>query len=242
MLMFLATLACDQRILTTTGELGRLDYALRTSYTIEGVRLDEAQLAIGYPQYIEVSLTLAGWKLVKTEPYLVYHTSPDPVTLEVETLLDGAIGVPSFTIQADQEGTFLVESKKKDTLIDKIHLNFVKPDAISVLSWIREPSSTEFALFSGENISVKIGSQAAFVPVPMFEGNRIVGDVDVEITVEPPEAAVVGYNIESISEDGVESNTSPASLYFMQAGTVLVGATDLVNNVTTYQSFTVLEN
>ena len=178
--------------------------------------------------------------MVETEPYLVYHTSPDDVTLDAESLLDGAIGVPAFTIQADKSGTFLVESKKEEALIDQIHLDFVKPDAISVLAWIREPSSTEFSLFTGEDISVHLGSQAAFVPIPMFEGERIVGDVDVEITVDPPEAAVVGYNVESISEDGVETNTSPASLYFMQEGPVLVGATDLVNNVTTYQRFTVL--
>ena len=133
--------------------------------------------------------------MVETEPYMVYHSSPDAIGIYAETLLDGAIGVPSFTIETNAPGTYLIESKKEETLIDQIHLEFVEPDAISVLSWIRTPASEEFLLFEDENISVQLGSLAAFVPIPMFEGERVVGSVDVEISVDPPEAAVIGYNI-----------------------------------------------
>jgi predicted RNA binding protein with dsRBD fold (UPF0201 family) len=239
-MMFFLLFACDSDLLSTTGELGRLNYTLDANYNVGGIRLDEAKLSTGYPQQISATLTLAGWKMVETEPYMVYHSSPDPISLNAETLLDGAIGVPSFTIETNTPGTYFVESKKEDELIDQIHLQFVQPDAISVLSWVREPSSEEFVLFDEENISVQLGSQAAFVPIPMFEGERVVGSVDVEISVEPPEAAVIGYNIENVTEDGVSYNASPASIYFMQEGTIMIGATDVVNDVTTHQRFTVV--
>ena len=170
---------------------------------------------------------------------MMYHTSPDDITVETESILDGQIGVPGFTFQADIEGSFLIESKLRDELIDQIRLNFVTPDEISVLSWVREPNSEEFVEKTGDSINVSVGSQAAFIPIPKYDGNRIIGDVDVEISIEPPEAASVGYNIESVGESGVEASSSPASIYFIQAGTVLVGATDVINNVTTYQEFVV---
>ena len=237
--MIFFMIACNNNILQTTGELGRINYALETSYSVGDQRLDEAKLAVGYPHNISASLTLEGWKMVETEPYMVYHSSPDPLMLDAETLLDGAVGVPSFAVESEQVGEYLVESHKEGTLIDQIHLSFVKPDAVSVLSWVRAPTSEEFELLEGTEISVGLGSQAAFVPVPEFEGERIVGDLDVEITVFPEDAAVVGYNIESVSEDGVLYNSSPASIYFMEEGEVSIIAKDLVNQVETEQKFLV---
>jgi hypothetical protein len=238
-MLLLSLIACGGDLLLTSGELGRINYTLETSYKMDGIQLSEAKLATGYPQRLAASLTIQGWKLVEDEPYMVYHSSPDEVTVESETLLDGIIGVPGFTIQADEPGSYLVESKKQDELVDQIHLDFVKPDEISVISWIRNPDAEDFSLEEGEEISVTVGSQAAFVPVPMHEGVRIVGDVEVDITVDPPEAAVVGYNIESVEEGGVNFNASPSSIYFIQEGTVNIGATDIFNDVTTYQTFTV---
>ena len=55
---------------------------------------------------------------------------------------------------------------------------------------------------TGDSINVSVGSQSTdFIPVPKYDGNRIIGDVDVEISIEPPEAASVGYNIESVGEE-----------------------------------------
>lgn len=237
--MFLLLFACNPNILQTTGELGRINYTLETSFSMDNERLDQVKLAVGYPHNIEASLTLDGWKMVETEPYKVYHSSPDNLILNSESIFDGAVGVPSFTVSATQEGEYLVESHFENTIVDQIHLDFVQPDAVSVLSWIREPSAEEFVLFEGEEIPVLLGSQAAFVPVPEFQGERIVGDLDVEITVVPETAAVVGYNIESVSEDGVSFNSSPASIYFMEEGEVSILAKDLVNQVETEQKFIV---
>ena len=126
--MFLLTLiACGGDVLLTTGELGRINYTLETNYQMGDINLSEAKLATGYPQEISASLTIQGWKLVEDEPYLIYHSSPDAVDLDSESLLDG-IGVPGLSIQTETPGTYLVESKKEDELIDQIHLEFVKPD------------------------------------------------------------------------------------------------------------------
>ena len=237
--MIFFMIACSNNILQTTGELGRINYALEASYSMEDLRLDEAKLAVGYPHNISAFLTLDGWKMVETEPYMVYHSSPDSIQIDAETLLDGAVGVPSFTVEAEETGEYLIESSKEGTLIDQIHLSFVQPDAVSVISWVREPTSEEFVLFEGDEIVVPLGAQAAFVPIPEYEGERIVGDLDVEITVFPETAAVVGYNIESVSEDGVDFNASPASIYFMEEGEVSIIAKDLVNLVETEQKFIV---
>jgi hypothetical protein len=238
-LFFISLFACNKDVLLTSGELGRLNYVLQSNHQIDEFNLSEAKIATGYEQRISADLTIDGWKMVGEEGYMVYHSSPDEMVVESETVLDGQFGVPGFTFQADTEGRLLIESKLRDELIDQIHLNFVTPDEISVLSWVRGPNSEEFVEKDGENISVSVGSQAAFIPIPKYEGKRIIGDVDVEISIEPPEAASVGYNIESVGENGVEASSSPASIYFIQEGTILVGATDVVNNITTYQEFTV---
>jgi hypothetical protein len=237
-MLLLALFACKDKV-TASGELGRINYALTSSYSLDTVDLNETQLVTGYPQNFTASLTLQGWKMVENDSILIYHSSPDDVTLDSETLLDGVIGVPGFSIQSDSEGNFLVESYLQGELIDQIHIDFVVPDEISVISWVRGPDTEEFTKESGENISVSLGSQAAFVPVPKANGKRIVGDVEVELSVDPPSAAVVGYNIGSVSEDGVDSSASPPSIYFVETGTVAIGATDIYNDVTTWQNFTV---
>jgi hypothetical protein len=239
MILLLSFLACKNDLLLSSGELGRLNYTIVTGYQIDGVKLNEAKLAVGYPQRIDASLTLKGWKMVEENAFLVYHSSPDDITVDSESLLNGELGVPGFSVQADAEGTFLVESKLQEDIVDQIHLQFVKPDDIGVISWIRSPDSEEFVEKSGDVISVGVGAQAAFIPIPMHQEKRIVGELEVDIDITPPEAAVVGYNIESVGESGVEANSSPASIYFVQAGELQVCATDTVNEVTSCQDFLV---
>ena len=241
MVFLLSLLACNGDFLATSGELGRLNYTLVTNYKMDSFNLAEAKMVTGYPQRIDASLTIKGWKMVEDQPFLVYHSSPDDITVDSESILDGELGVPGFSVQADSEGTYLVESYLKDDIVDQIHLQFVKPTDISVVSWIRSPDSEDFTEASGDNIEVTVGSQAAFIPIPVFNGERIIGDIDADITIDPPEAAVVGYNIEEVSEGGVESSAYPASIYFIEPGTVRVGATDTVNGVTTWQDFTIVE-
>jgi len=242
MLFLLSLFACKNDILLSSGELGNINYTIVTGYQIDGLSLNEAKLAVGYPQTIEASLTLRGWKVVGDEPFLVYHSSADEsMNVDSESLLDGDIGVPGFSVQADTAGSFMVESYLQDELVDQIALNFVVPDAISVLSWIREPGAEEFIATEGETINVKVGSQAAFIPIPEYKGDRIVGSVEADISIEPPEAAVLGYNIDEVSESGVEASSNPASIYFVQPGAVQVCATDTINAVTTCQDFVVSE-
>lgn len=242
MIFLFSMFACNSDLLLSSGELGNINYTIVTGYKIDGLSLNEAKLAVGYPQTIEASLTLKGWKVVGDQPFLVYHTSVDEsLSVDSDTLLDGDIGVPGFSVQADAAGAFMVESKLQDEVVDQITLNFVVPDAISVLSWIREPGAEEFTASEGDTIGVTVGSQAAFIPIPEFEGERIVGNVNADITIEPPEAAVLGYNIDEVSENGVDSSSNPASIYFVQAGAVQICATDTINDVTTCQDFEVSE-
>lgn len=242
MLFLLSLFACNNDILLSSGELGNINYTIVTGYKIDGLSLNDAKLAVGYPQTIEASLTLRGWKVVGDQPFLVYHSSADEnMTVDSETLLDGDIGVPGFEVQANSAGAFMVESYLQDDIVDQISLTFVVPDAISVLSWVRAPGAEDFSEAEGETINVTVGSQAAFIPIPEYEGERIVGNVEAEIAIEPPEAAVLGYNIDEVSEGGVQASANPASIYFVQAGAVQVCATDTINDVTTCQDFEVSE-
>ena len=242
MLMLLALFGCNRDILFSSGELGHINYTIVTGYQIDGLSLNDAKLTVGYPQEIDASLTIQGWKVVGDQPFMVYHsTEESSMTVDSETLLDGDLGVPGFSVQADSAGSFMVESYLQGELVDKISLEFVVPTDISVISWIRGPEEEEFSSAEGDTISVSAGSQAAFIPIPEYEGNRIVGNIDAEITIEPAEAAVLGYNIDSVGENGVEASSSPASIYFVQEGNVQVCATDTVNTVTTCQDFEVTE-
>lgn len=241
MLFLLSFIACKGDILGNTGEMGNILYTLETDYKMEDSKLTEAKIATGYPQRLSASLTPSGWKTVGDEPFLVYHQSADEdnLVVESETVLDGEMGVPGFTVQGNAEGSFTVESMLKDEKVDYIALNFVVPSDVAVLSWVRGPNTEEFTEQEGDNITVDVGSQAAFIPIPEFEGERIIGDLEVEISIDPPDAAVEGYNIESVQEGGVTAASNPASVYFVQEGAVQVCAKDVVNDVESCQDFTV---
>ena len=55
MLFLLSLFACKNDILLSSGELGNINYTIVTGYQIEGLSLNDAKLAVGYPQTIEAS-------------------------------------------------------------------------------------------------------------------------------------------------------------------------------------------
>ena len=55
MLLF-SLIACGGDLLLTSGELGRLNYTLETSYKMDGIHLGEAKLATGYPQRLSAMM------------------------------------------------------------------------------------------------------------------------------------------------------------------------------------------
>ena len=64
-MLLMALFACNGDLLLTTGEMGRINYTLETSYKMDEIKLNEAKLATGYPQTVSASLTIQGWKLVE---------------------------------------------------------------------------------------------------------------------------------------------------------------------------------
>ena len=230
--------ACLGHILETSGELGRINYRLESTYKLDTRSLADVKLVTGYAQNIAADLTPLGWRVTE-EPYLGYHTADAVLSLENASIASDWFGFPDFTLLSAQEGNFPIETFVRDQLIDRIELEFARPDDLSVISWIRAPEADEFQKHQEEIISVQQGAQIAFIPIPMNEGERLVGEISVEVTVEPSDAAVIGQNIEQISEDGVQSSSSPTSLYFVRSGSVSVGIRDVVNDVTAWQEFLV---
>ena len=237
MLIFL--LACNSNLLTTSGELGRLNYWLNADYNMDGMNLSDYQMITGYPQDINIDLTLKGWKMVDDEPYLVYHEGEAGLDVDSETVLDGSFGVPGVTVQADETGSYQLTSKIREEEVDRIQLSFAKPDELEILSWMRTPGAETFEKSQSDVISTTLGTQATFIPIPSKDGQRLIGRVEVELSVEPETAAVVGANIESVTEDSLDFSTNPASVYFVETGTVRIGITDTYNDVTTWQEFSV---
>ena len=104
---------------------------------------------------------------------------------------------------------------------------------------MRAPGAETFEKSQSDVISTTLGTQATFIPIPSKDGQRLIGRVEVELSVEPETAAVVGANIESVTEDSLDFSTNPASVYFVETGTVRIGITDTYNDVTTWQEFNV---
>ena len=77
MLFLLSMFACKNDLLLSSGELGNINYTIVTGYKIDGLSLNDAKLAVGYPQTIEASLNIERLESRGRSAFLVYHSSAD---------------------------------------------------------------------------------------------------------------------------------------------------------------------
>ena len=216
----------------SNGVFGLIKYHYKDD---RNVLLSSTKLISGYEHDFSTSLTRVGEELYGENSEMIYHVSPDD--LNILTFDDG--NPPGFSASTNNVGTFAIESKFRDELVDRIYLDFVIPDEIATKVWIREPNTNTFTDKEGSTISVPLYSQATFVPIPKYEGNEIVGEIDYELSIEPPEAVVTGHNIDNVNHDYINTTPSPINFYFIQTGTVSIGLTESVNNITTWQEIVV---
>ena len=130
-------------------------------------------------------------------------------------------------------GTYTLETQLNDELFDRIELEFAKPDRLDVITWVKLSQSSEFQKVSTNGtIMVSEGSQVSVIPVPVTaDGERIMGDFDVDISASPAWAMVATENIIGAYEQNVVSSNDPVSLVFIEPGEVEVTIRDAVNDI-----------
>ncbi len=226
---------------SSTGELGRMNYRLHSDFLVDGTELVGTSVLTGHPQVIALDLTDAGEQRGENADFeeLTHTATPaDGVTIEAFNPDDDRPG--TFTITVDTPGDYLVESFLEGDLFDRITLTFDTPTSLDFVTWVRPPNGDDFDEASGSPVFVAEGTQAAFVPIPVdADGDRIAGDFVPEMTADPEWAVVRGMNVLGIYEQNVVVARSPASVYFIEPGSVTVTLTDTANGVASGVDFEV---
>ena len=224
-----------------TGELGHLSYGLSIDYEIDG-SLTDVSLITGHTQRLGVSLTPDGEDIAR-KPWLITHTiSPDSgATLTVDEVQEGSESVPGLEVLVTEPDLYILESYYDGELLDYIKVSFERPDAMEILTWIRDPNAEEFTESSNNaTISVEVGTQIAMLPVPYAGGERLVGSFAVSYAHTPENAAVTVHNVRGVyEEEGVTGAVNSASLVFVSPETVVVTIEDAANGITAERTFNV---
>jgi hypothetical protein len=228
-------------ITSTTGEMGRVNYSLYTTYLTQQADLAQVGILTGHPQRINTDLTDLGENVADEDGEEITHqvTPSDGVT--IEAFEDGDDEIADFSVTVTDPGVYTFESYLNGQLFDYIELTFETPETLELLTRVREPYSEDWQTLNPGQGTVEEGSQVAFLPIPInAEGARIAGDFDVQLAADPSWAVAPAYNIWGIYEQNIAGSASPVSIYFIEPGDITVTLTDEVNDVGSSWVFDVL--
>jgi hypothetical protein len=228
--------ACGD-ITGATGVNGRVNYSLYTHYELDDWNLTEVALVTGHPQLIQTEFTSKGEEQLTGEASEIEH-SMDPAA-GVDLLDFEGENISDMLVTVEDAGDYTLQSELDGEVYDYIELSFETPDELELITWLRNPGEEAFEQVEAETISVGEGGQVTFLPVPRSGGERLAGDLTVEIATVPESAVVRGENIYGVYEQNVTSSDQPVSLYFVEPGTVTVTIADVPNGVEISQTFSV---
>jgi hypothetical protein len=230
------SIACGD-ITSSTGELGRIEYSLSTHYKLDQSLIDTSILT-GHTQSIDVGLTYKGSSDADDPSSILHSIRPsDGATISWEESINEA---PDINILVTEPGIYTIESSLNGTLFDKIDLNFADPSEYSLITWLRSREETEFRVINETAIPAMEGDQAAFLAVPYDNsGNRIAGEMALDMSASPSWAVSQGFNVLEIYEQTVSGGPAPVSVYFIEPGNVEISWSDRIHAITTSQAFTV---
>ena len=78
------------------------------------------------------------------------------------------------------------------------------------------------------------------MPIPLSKsGDRLVGDIETELSATPDGSVVEGDNVLQVYEQRVVSVHSPLTIYFLEAADVNIEIADLVNETSGSRDFKV---
>ena len=223
---------CYGDVTASTGELGRLRYALHTDYESHQDELTALPLLTRYEHRLSVSLTTKGEKKAGDEMDDIVHSSP---TASVQG--EGH----DLTVLAEDPGAAYVESHLDGELFDRIELSFDDPTHLDLLTWIREPWESDFQeRFGAGALTVQEGTQISFLAVPMADDVRLGGEFAPLIQLDHPELAVLDAQVFAVQEGGLTLVGEPVTFYAIEPGTVTFSLSDPVHGVSVERTFEIL--
>ena len=222
------------------GELGRVGYSLHSDFVAEEGRLDELDIVTGHRQLIRTYLTEKGENAAgEDEASITHGVSPETPDVQVVVYEDDN-EVPDFDITALAEGAYTLESRLDGDVFDYITLSFATPNEMEMVSWVLPPDAEDWVDLSGGGPhAVAVGTQATFLPIPSRDGQRLVGDIAVELLADPEDAVVQGENVLAVYEQNVVTTRSPVSLFFVETGDVTITLEDQANQLAVEVAFVV---
>ena len=237
--LYLVCIGCGSTT-SGVGELGRVRYALHSDFVADQLDLDDAAIVTGHAQYISTELTDKGDKKAGDDAHKIRHHVVPAGSSASMTNLDSDHDVPDFRLSALQSGSYTVESKLDGAVFDWIDLSFVEPDNIAVVAWVLAPDTSDWVDYQGLGPhSVELGSQVTFLPIPCANGDRLVGDIEVDLAVNPETSVVQGENVLGVYEQNVVTTSQPVSVFFVEEGEVEVTLSDAPNDLSVEVVFVV---
>ncbi len=221
----------------STGELGRVEYSLHTDVITDGSSLSGALLVAGHPLNIQTALTEDGAREAGRHPERLRHRFDDAsVQVENETN-DDEIADLVITAEAGIDGD--LETVQDGEVFDYLPLSFREPDDLGAITFVRGPMDDEMEEVDGAAHTVVEGGSATLLGFPKRDGERLVGDIRPELTLEPEGIAVPDFDVAVTVEQGAYGAISPYTVVFIEPGEVTATLTDPVWGVTVTRTFTV---
>jgi len=232
-----ASVGCGD-LVSNQGNLGKLVYTLHTDYVVVEDDLKDVKLITGVEHRVNVTM---GKDANVSDPGGVEHimASPDGVTIATDESTD-TIGDAVFTV--DVPGTKTLQSWLGTELIDYIVLTFVEAEGIDVFTFVRAPEGSQFVRAETAPVETPVYSQATFIGKPVdAEGNELVGDIGLEFSAVPADAAVEVYNLDAVYENGVWGSDSPINVLFVKTGSVTIVLTEKLTGLQETLAFNITD-
>lgn len=252
LLLALSTIGCGVDSATANGELGRMTFTLVSDYYVDETNLSESSIVTGHEQFFGVELTEAG----KTDAdakadEIEYVVTPDDGVSISQSGPDNDAGsddqdsdiANNFDIAVRDPGDYQLEARIDGETFDRIQLTFARPNELELALFLRAPGREEFVdTANGSALPVEAGTQLAWLPIPLgADGERLLGDIEADMTAEPANMVVEAVNVEHVNEDEVQTFFGAPSLYFINVGEVAITIGDTENAAVGVANFTVSE-
>lgn len=242
-LLAMVVSACGGDRTGATGELGRINYSLYTTYDVREASLVDARIVTGHEQTIYATLTSKGIADLRDGVSLEHTIEPsDGATLE--TIVDEA-PVPDFNVLVREPGEYTLKTLRGEDgeeEFDRLTLTFAEPTSFEVLTKVREPWAEDFREASTDGtIDVEEGTQVVMQPIPVdADDTRLAGDLTTDFSVNKEWAAIPGQNILSAFEENVWTIAGEANFYFVEPDdSVVFTIEDPVSTASTQKTFKV---
>ncbi|GDX81005.1 hypothetical protein LBMAG42_28160 [Deltaproteobacteria bacterium] len=251
LLLAFATIGCGVDSATANGELGRMTFTLVSDYYVDETELTESSIVTGHEQFFGVELTEDGQNDADTQAdEIEYVVTPDDGVTISQSGPDRDAGnddqdaeiAGNFDIKVRDPGEYQLEARLNGETFDRIQLTFDRPNELELTTFLRSPGEDDFRKHTGDGATVEAGTQLAWLPIPLdINGERLLGDIEAEMSASPENMVVEAVNVEHVNEDEVQTFFGAPSLYFINVGEVAITIGDTENPAVGVANFTVTE-